>query len=108
MPPCHHRDPGLPGLLLAESVAVSIIADGAQLARETLRLVRAAKGSHEIILITDGMGALGMPAGSYRLGSRDVISDGPVATLRDGTIAGSVTPLHARSETLCWRGSNRR
>jgi N-acetylglucosamine-6-phosphate deacetylase len=104
MRPFHHRDPGLPGLLLAESVAVSVIADGAHLAPETLRLVRAAKGSDEIVLVTDGMGALGMPPGSYRLGPREVISNGIVARLSDGTIAGSVTPLHAAVRNLVLAG----
>jgi N-acetylglucosamine-6-phosphate deacetylase len=45
-----------------------------------------------------------MPADSYRLGSRDVISDGVVARLADGTIAGSVTPLHAAVRNLVLAG----
>lgn len=94
MRPLHHRDPGLIGLLLAAPVAVSVIADGRHVARETIRMVAAAKGPHHMIIVSDGLAALGLPPGSYRLAQREVISDGTVACLPDGTLSGSALPLN--------------
>lgn len=93
MPPLHHREPGITGRLLAPGVAVSVIVDGVHLAPETVRMVAAAKDPDELVFITDGLAALGQPPGTFRLGGRDVISDGTAARLVDGTLSGSVLPM---------------
>jgi N-acetylglucosamine-6-phosphate deacetylase len=93
MRPFHHRDPGVAGRLLGPGVAVSLVADGVHVAPETIGLVAAIKGSDDIVLVSDGVAALGEPPGRSRLGSQEVISDGTVARLADGTISGSVTPM---------------
>jgi N-acetylglucosamine-6-phosphate deacetylase len=46
-----------------------------------------------IILISDSMRAAGLENGSYDLGGQSVTVNGSLATLSDGTIAGSVTNL---------------
>ena len=50
-------------------------------------------GDDRIILISDSMEATGMPDGEYALGGQKVIKKGHLATLTDGTIAGSATNL---------------
>jgi N-acetylglucosamine-6-phosphate deacetylase len=89
----HHRDPGIIGRLLAPGVAVSLIIDGVHVSPEMVVLVASIKGPDELIFVTDGLAALGQPPGAYRLGGREVISDGTVARLADGTLSGSVVPM---------------
>jgi len=89
----HHREPGIAGRLLAPGVAASVIVDGVHLAPETIRLLAAIKRPDELVFVTDGLAALGEPPGTYRLGGREVISDGTVARLDDGTLSGSVVPM---------------
>jgi N-acetylglucosamine-6-phosphate deacetylase len=93
MRPLHHREPGIAGRLLAAGVATSVIVDGVHVAPETVRLVASIKAQDELVFVTDGLAALGEPPGTYRLGSREVISDGIVARLADGTLSGSVLPM---------------
>ena len=47
-----------------------------------------------MILISDSMCAVGMKDGEYTLGGQNVTISGPLATLADGTIAGSATNLY--------------
>lgn len=93
MRPFHHRDPGIVGRLLASGVTVSLIIDSIHVAPETIALVASIKAPNELIFVTDGLAALGQPPGPYRLGEREVISDGTVARLADGTLSGSVVPM---------------
>lgn len=58
--------------------------------RNTFRLF----GAHRMILISDSMRAVGMKDGEYTLGGQNVTVSGPLATLADGTIAGSATNLY--------------
>ena len=50
-------------------------------------------GDDRIVLISDTMMAAGLSDGSYSLGGQAVNVRGNLATLADGTIAGSVTNL---------------
>lgn len=93
MRPLDHREPGIVGRLLGPSVAASLIADGVHVAPTVVRLVADLKGPDLLVLVTDGLAALGLPAGRYPLAGREVISDGIVARLEDGTISGSVGPM---------------
>ena len=47
-----------------------------------------------MILISDSMRAVGMEDGQYTLGGQEVTVRGALATLADGTIAGSATNLY--------------
>ena len=93
MRPLHHREPGIAGRLLAGGVAASVIVDGVHVAPETVQLVAAIKPPDELVFVTDGLAALGEPPDTYRMGSLEVVSDGTVARLADGTLSGSVVPM---------------
>ncbi|KAJ2159426.1 N-acetyl-glucosamine-6-phosphate deacetylase [Coemansia sp. RSA 552] len=107
----HHRDPGIIGLLGAEGPA----ADACQPARSFYGLicdgihvhpssVRIAYNSHPqgVVLVSDAMGAMGLPDGQYNLGNMSV-DVGPVAAIEGkpraaviqgtDTLAGSIVSL---------------
>jgi N-acetylglucosamine-6-phosphate deacetylase len=90
----HHRRPGIAlALLLDPKVTVGLIADGEHVHPAVCEQVVRAKGASRIALTTDQTAAAGMPPGSYRLSSRNVISDGTVVRLEDGTLAGSAATM---------------
>ena len=94
MPSLGHRDPGLPGALLADDrMTVGFIADGVHTHRAIIALVWKMLGPRRMSLVTDAMAALGMPAGQHRLGDYDVVVDATSARLADGTLAGSILEL---------------
>ena len=91
----HHRHPGPIGAASErENVTAELICDGIHIhpcmVRNTFRLF----GAHRMILISDSMRAVGMEDGQYTLGGQDVTVRGALATLADGTIAGSATNLY--------------
>ncbi len=91
MPPLAHREPGLAGALLVNPEAtVGLIADGIHTHPAMVAMAWSCKGSDRITLVTDGMAALGMPPGQYRLGDVEVIVGHNSARLADGTLAGSI------------------
>lgn len=73
-------------------VMPELICDGIHIhpcmVRNTFRLF----GAHRMILISDSMRAVGMEDGQYTLGGQEVTVRRALATLADGTIAGSATP----------------
>ena len=71
MPPLNHREPGVIGAARDDDMF----------------------GADRIIMISDSMRATGLTDGQYTLGGQDVFVKGPLATLADGTIAGSATDL---------------
>lgn len=93
MMPFAHREPGLIGAA-AESpdCMVELISDGIHIhesvVRATFRLF-----PDRVCLISDSMRAAGMENGTYELGGQQVTVVGRLATLADGTIAGSATNL---------------
>jgi len=113
MPPLDHRQPGLVGALLADSrVVAGMIADGIHLHPDIVSLVWKAKGAAGTSLVTDAMASLGIDdrrqttddrrqttddrqpsTRTFRLGDREVLTDGVSAWLHDGTLAGSVLSL---------------
>ena len=72
---------------------VELICDGIHIHPAVVRSVFKMFGEQRVILISDSMRAAGMPDGQYTLGGQDVTVKGKLATLADGTIAGSVTDL---------------
>ncbi len=98
MPPLHHREPGAAGALLDRRVTCEVIADGTHLHDMTIRLAARALWRDNLVLITDAMGAAGMPDGRYRLGPQEVVVSGGVARLAEGlpgagSIAGSTATM---------------
>ena len=93
MPPFLHRAPGVIGAAFDnDSVAVELIADGVHVhpsaVRATFKMFE-----NRVILISDSMMATGLDDGEYALGGQAVTVRGNLATLHDGTIAGSATNL---------------
>lgn len=89
-----HRAPGVVGAAAdAEDVEAELICDGIHIHPVTVRQTFKMFGDDRIILISDSMEATGMPDGEYALGGQNVIKKGNLATLHDGTLAGSATNL---------------
>lgn len=98
MPPLHHRSPGPAAACLrlaaAGTVAVELIADGAHLDPETVRMVFDLVGADNVVLVTDSMAATGLPDGDYELGPASVSVSGSVARLSsNGSLAGGTATL---------------
>jgi N-acetylglucosamine-6-phosphate deacetylase len=90
----HHREPGLPGALLAdERLTIGLIADGVHVHPSMLALAVKAAGPARIALTTDQTAAAGSPPGRYLIAGRETFSDGTSARLADGTLAGSVATM---------------
>ncbi len=88
-----HRQPGLLGIVLDDpELFAELICDGVHVHPLLVRLFHRLKRVDRGILITDSMGATGMPDGVYKLGEFDVtVADGKC--LHDGKLAGSVLTL---------------
>lgn len=89
-----HRAPGVVGAAADdERVEAELICDGIHIHPATVRQTFKMFGDDRIILISDSMEATGMSDGEYSLGGQKVIKKGNLATLEDGTLAGSATNL---------------
>lgn len=94
MPPFTHRKPALIGAAFDTSkVTPEIICDGIHIHPSSVRTAFGMFGDDRMILISDSMMATGMQDGDYSLGGQAVKVTGRLATLEDGTIAGSATNL---------------
>ena len=100
MPAFSHRAPGVVGAALDSPWSrVELICDGIHIHPSVVRATFKMFGADRVVLISDTMRAAGMSDGQYDLGGQDVVVKGPLATLADGTIAGSVTDLMACMKT---------
>ena len=93
MNPFAHRDPGPVGAASDSDCRVELICDGVHIHPAVIRAVFKLFGRDRVIIISDSLRACGMPDGQYELGGQDIFVKGPLATLADGTIAGSITDL---------------
>lgn len=94
MPAFSHRAPGVIGAACDMGhVRVELITDGIHIHPAVVRTTFKMFGDDRIILISDSMMATGLSDGNYTLGGQDVTVKGRLATLADGTIAGSATNL---------------
>lgn len=88
-----HREPGLPAALLLSDVPIGLIVDGVHLHPAVVRMVYRLKGAGGITLVTDAMGAMGRPPGTYNLGGYSVNVDAAAVRLPNGTLAGSILTM---------------
>lgn len=94
MQPFNHRDSGVIGAAFdAPDCHVELICDGVHISPAVIRATFKMFGKDRVVLISDSMMAAGMEDGQYSLGGQAVTVRGNLATLKDGTIAGSVTNL---------------
>ena len=94
-----HRDPGVAAAaLLDDRITAGLIADGAHVHPDLIRLAFRAKGPSRICLVTD---AVAWRRGSA--GSLELHFDGVVPRLADGTIAGSALTMdQAMVNVIAW------
>jgi len=89
-----HRDPGLLGEVLAnDDLFAELICDGLHVDPLAVRIYWKSKGRDRAILITDAMGATGMPDGNYKLGDLDVRVKNGKCVVGEDTLAGSTLTL---------------
>ena len=94
MPPLHHRKPGVIGAAAErESVVAELICDGLHIHPSVIRLAFRLF-PERLCIISDSLRCCGMPDGEYELGSQAIWLKGRLATLADGTIAGSASNLY--------------
>ena len=94
MPGFTHRAPGVIGAAAdTENCFAEMICDGVHIHPSAIRTAFSIFSDDRIVLISDSMMATGMSDGMYALGGQDVVVKGNHATLKDGTLAGSVTNL---------------
>ncbi|TFB24494.1 N-acetylglucosamine-6-phosphate deacetylase [Filobacillus milosensis] len=90
----HHREIGAVGAaFLLEGLTSEVIADGVHLSKDMLKLLYQSIGPERLMLITDSMRAKGKPDGTYTLGGQKVTVSNGMATLDDGTLAGSILTM---------------
>ncbi len=96
MPALLHRAPGPIGAAADDDrVSVELICDGLHVHPAVVRAAFRLFGAGRVIMVSDTMEAAGLSDGEYELGGQRVHVRGRLATLDDGTIAGSVTNLMA-------------
>jgi len=101
MAPLNHREPGILGAALVDDrLTVEIIADGIHVHPEVLKLLLRCKPRDRVVVISDSIGAAGLPDGQYHFEGLDVTIAHGSARLKDGTLAGSVTTLEKELANL--------
>ncbi|WP_026760136.1 N-acetylglucosamine-6-phosphate deacetylase [Selenomonas ruminantium] len=99
-----HRSPGVVGAAFDTEANCEIIADNVHSHPAAQRLLYHAKGGKNIVLITDSLRACGLGDGPSELGGQEVFVKGELATLKDGTIAGSVATMN-RCVKIFWENT---
>jgi N-acetylglucosamine-6-phosphate deacetylase len=90
----HHRSPGpLVAIFENENVTAQLIADGVHLHPSVLKFAFEILGPERIVLITDGMQAMGLPDGQYIYNGVEYESRDGAARYKDGTLIGTALGL---------------
>lgn len=90
----HHRNPGtVGGVMASELVTCEMISDTIHVHPAVMKILVRAKGVEGVAAITDAIRAAGMGDGVSELGGQTVTVKNGMATLADGTLAGSVLTL---------------
>ena len=94
MSPVHHRSPGpLVAIFENEKVTAQLIADGVHIHPSVLRMAFEILGPERIVLITDGMQAMGLADGQYVYNGVEYESKNGAARYKDGTLIGTALGL---------------
>lgn len=99
MNPIHHREPGVIGAFFDSEAIAEIICDSIHIASPLLRMMFNSYGDR-LAVISDSMAATGLKDGTYKLGDLDVYVKDCVATLKNGTLAGSAMNLFNMMKNL--------
>ena len=93
MDPFSHREPGIIGAAFDSNVFIELITDGVHIHPAVVRAVFSIAGEDRVCIISDSIRACGLSDGEYDLGGQMVTVSGRVATIENGSLAGSVTNL---------------
>jgi N-acetylglucosamine-6-phosphate deacetylase len=94
MRPLHHREPGVVGAAMYhDELTAELIADGVHVHPVAMSILYRLKQAEGLVLVSDGMRAVGMEDGEYDLGGLQVHLANGEARLADGTLAGSTLTL---------------
>jgi N-acetylglucosamine-6-phosphate deacetylase len=95
MRPIHHREPGIiTASLLNDSIFSEYIADGFHTATPIIEMAYRLKGEKKLVLISDSVGAMGLPDGNYEFfGIKCLVANGRVSLGDSDILAGSASPL---------------
>jgi N-acetylglucosamine-6-phosphate deacetylase len=86
----HHREPGpVPALLERREVSLQVIPDGVHLHPAILRLMAGLVGAERVVLITDGLQALGLEDGTYTYNRQPIVVTEGTARSPDGRLVGT-------------------
>lgn len=97
----HQREPGtVSAALLSDKVTAELIVDGVHLHPAIVELALKVKGKEKIVLVTDAMRAKCLADGAYDLGGQTVNVKYGVASLSDGTLAGSTLKMPIAIQNL--------
>ncbi|MDM5314993.1 N-acetylglucosamine-6-phosphate deacetylase [Fictibacillus sp. b24] len=97
----HHREPGVVGAaLLHDELTTELIADGIHVRPELISLTFKQKGNEKVVLVTDAMRAKCLGDGQYDLGGQEVTVQKETATLKDGTLAGSIIKMNTAVKNM--------
>ena len=97
----HHREIGVVGsALLIDEVYTEIICDLIHSSIPAIKLLIKNKPKDKIILITDSIKAKGISGDKSELGGQEVFINNGKATLKDGTIAGSILKMNDAIKNL--------
>jgi N-acetylglucosamine-6-phosphate deacetylase len=90
----HHREPGVAGAAMYhDELTTELIADGIHVHPVVMSILHRVKSTDRMVLVSDGMRAVGMKDGEYDLGGLRVFMKNGEARLEDGTLAGSTLTL---------------
>ncbi len=93
MNPLHHRHSGPIGAAFSKgNICTELICDGIHIHESVVAMMF--RLFPRMVMISDSMEATGLEDGNYSLGGKAVTVKGNLATLDNGTIAGSVTSLY--------------
>jgi len=94
MSPFHHRSPGpLVAIFESEKITAQLIADGVHIHPSVLKFAFEILGPSRIVLITDGMQAMGLADGKYVYNGIEYESKNGAARYKDGTLIGTALGL---------------
>jgi N-acetylglucosamine-6-phosphate deacetylase len=89
-----HRAPGVFGAVLAsDQVTTELIADEIHVHPGAMKVLVRCVGKERVVLITDAMAGAGFGDGTYEIVGNTVNVKGNIATLENGTLAGSISTL---------------
>ncbi|TDB55399.1 N-acetylglucosamine-6-phosphate deacetylase [Bacillus sp. CBEL-1] len=97
----HHREPGVLGAsYLRKELYTELIVDGIHSRKEMVKLAYEQISSERLILITDSLRAKWLKSGIYDLGGQSVQVNETMATLADGTLAGSILKMNEAMKNM--------